>query len=157
MNPTNPTRPAVRWRYSATGKLHAQWADDTGGESVHSEESGLSGPSVPFDSETACPACVHLVRSVLTRDDREPRYKLTGKGNVGGNSAEARELNRERLQRVLAAAGTHAITTELLREWWPDMSLSAASMTLSRWAKNGRLSRISPGLYGPPKPKGATT
>lgn len=142
----------VRWLEGLGGVLHAQWSDDTEGQSVHSEDAGLYGKPQPYDEARACKRCVAMVRNVINPlgfagGNQERRGPA---GGYRGNSVEQRREAGRRLQRVVEAAKTHTVTPALVQEWWPEMTRGAASTFLGRAVKAKVLVRVSPGEYGLP-------
>lgn len=145
----------VRWLEGLGGILHAQWSDDTDGQSVHSEDAGLYGAPQPYVEAKACKRCVALVRNVINPlgfagGNQERRGPA---GGYRGNSVEQRREAARRLERVAEAAKTHTVTTGLVQSWWPDMTRAAASTFLGRAVKAKVLVRTAPGEYGLPTAK----
>lgn len=122
-------RLAVKWRRGPLGTLHAEWLDEDEGCAACSP-TPLSGPAEAY-SETVCPRCAVMVRSVYT-------------------SANAVKHGPQRTDAQNRLRGLHPsveVTPEALTTWWPDMTIGAARALLSRELRAGWLERVSLGVY----------
>lgn len=122
----------VVWKLSPLGILHAQWfVESVPGASIHSEDSGLYGPALPYDEERACARCVAQAQSVAGT------ATTAAKGGSGLHEPLAVKLARLALSgRVFWPAD---VATEL------GITLGSAQQAVMRAAKSGILRRTADG------------
>jgi hypothetical protein len=121
----------VVWRLSPLGVLHAQWPDEMGSSaSVHSEDSGLLGPPVPYDATRACRRCVMVVSSV---------------GHSATQASKGQRLSTTLTVRLarLAVGGRCFVAPDVADEF--GLSLESAQKALARAARAGVLRRTPDG------------